>query len=103
MCPPLPSWFREGLGRSSIAYTQPIVWELIFMMVILKIPIAYLCFVVYWAVKAEPKPPEEPVRAVSHAEGPDPKAPWSPHNRRPRPRRGPERGPARARRATVTR
>ena len=28
------------------------------MMVILKIPIAYLCFVVYWAVKAEPKPPE---------------------------------------------
>jgi hypothetical protein len=79
------------------------VWELIFMMVILKIPIAYLCFVVYWAVKAEPKPPEEPVRAASQAEGPDPKAPWSPHNRRPRPRRGPERGPARARRATVTR
>jgi hypothetical protein len=34
------------------------VWELIFMMLILKIPIAYLCFVVYWAVKAEPKPPE---------------------------------------------
>jgi hypothetical protein len=73
------------------------------MMVILKIPIAYLCFVVYWAVKAEPTPPEEPVRAVSQAEPPDPKAPWSPHSRRPRPRRGPERGPARARRATVPR
>jgi hypothetical protein len=51
------------------------VWELIFMMVILKIPIAYLCFVVYWAVKAEPKPPEEPVRAASQADPPDPKAP----------------------------
>ncbi len=94
--------FRERLGRCSIAYTPAIVWELIFMMVILKIPIAYLCFVVYWAVKAEPKPPE-PVRAASQADGPDPKAPWSPHNRKPRPRRGPERGPARARRAAVTR
>jgi hypothetical protein len=79
------------------------VWELIFMMVILKIPIAYLCLVVYWAVKAEPKPPE-PVRAVSQAGGPpDPRAPWSPHSRRPRPRRGPERGPVRASRATVSR
>ena len=95
-------WFREGLGRCGMAYTPPIVWELIFMMVILKIPIAYLCFVVYWAVKAEPKPPE-PVRASTHADGPEPKAPWSPHSRKPRPRRGPERGPVRARRATVTR
>jgi hypothetical protein len=34
------------------------MWELIFMMLILKLPIAYLCFVVYWAIKAEPKPPE---------------------------------------------
>ena len=32
------------------------MWELIFLMVILKIPIAYLCLVVYWAVKAEPQP-----------------------------------------------
>jgi len=86
-----------------IPYTDRSVWELIFMMVILKIPIAYLCFVVYWAVKAEPKPPEEPVRAASQAAGPDPKAPWSPHSRKPGPRRGPERRPARARRATVTR
>jgi hypothetical protein len=34
------------------------MWELIFMMLILKIPIVYLCLVVYWAVKAEPRPPE---------------------------------------------
>ena len=72
------------------------------MMVILKIPIAYLCFVVYWAVKAEPKP-AEPVRSDSQADGLDPKAPWSPSSRRPRPRRGPERGPVRARRAPVKR
>lgn len=70
------------------------------MMVILKIPIAYLCLVVYWAVKAEPKP-SEPAR--SQADGPDPRAPWSPQTRRPRPRRGPERGPLRASRATVSR
>jgi hypothetical protein len=42
------------------------------MMVILKIPIAYLCCVVYWAVKAEPKP-SEPVGSASQADGPDPK------------------------------
>jgi hypothetical protein len=78
------------------------VWELIFMMVILKIPIAYLCCVVYWAVKAEPKPPEA-LRAAAQEDGPEPRAPWSPQTRNPRPRRGPERGPARARRATVPR
>jgi hypothetical protein len=77
------------------------VWELIFMMVILKIPIAYLCFVVYWAVKAEPNPPLDPARVVTKADGPDPRAPWSPQSRRPRPRRGPERGPVRARRAAL--
>ena len=57
------------------------------MMVILKIPIVYLCLVVYWAVKAEPEP----------------RAPWAPRGRRPGPRRGPERTPVRARRATVSR
>jgi hypothetical protein len=34
------------------------MWELIFMMLILKIPIVYLCLVVYWAIRAEPAPPE---------------------------------------------
>lgn len=32
------------------------VWEIVFLMVILKIPIVYLCVVVYMAIKAEPKP-----------------------------------------------
>jgi len=30
--------------------------ELVFLMVILKIPIVYLCGVVYYAIKADPKP-----------------------------------------------
>jgi hypothetical protein len=32
------------------------VFELVFLMVILKIPIVYLCGVVYYAIKADPKP-----------------------------------------------
>jgi hypothetical protein len=31
------------------------LWELIFIMVVLKIPIAYLCYVVWYAIKAEPR------------------------------------------------
>jgi hypothetical protein len=69
------------------------VWELLFLMVILKIPIVYLCIVVWWAVRAEPKPLEG---APLVARLPDPgSAPtWTP--RRPlRPRRGPHGGPSR--------
>jgi hypothetical protein len=32
------------------------VWEIVFLMVILKIPIVYLCVVIYYAIKAEPRP-----------------------------------------------
>ena len=32
------------------------VLEIVFLMVILKIPIVYLCGVVYYAIKAGPKP-----------------------------------------------
>jgi hypothetical protein len=76
------------------------VWEFVFMMVILKIPIVYLCFVVWWAVKAEPRPPAEAalIPAVPEIE---PRPPWRP-TRRPRrrrngPRRSPERRSARVR------
>jgi hypothetical protein len=82
-------------------YTPAMVWEFVFMMVILKIPIVYLCLVVYWAVRAEPNPPE-PAR-VEVQDGPEPRAPWAPRRRRPGPRRGPERTPTRARRASVPR
>jgi hypothetical protein len=61
------------------------VWEFIFMMLILKIPIVYLCLVVYWAVKAEPEPPEHAV--VRHElpdPGPDPRQwPRTPGRRGP--------------------
>ena len=36
------------------------VWELVFLMVILKIPILYLCGVIYYAIKAEPRPAKAP-------------------------------------------
>jgi hypothetical protein len=35
------------------------VWEAIFMLLVLKIPIFYLCGVVWYAVHAEPLPPAE--------------------------------------------
>jgi hypothetical protein len=59
------------------------VWEIIFLMVILKIPIVYLCCVVYWAIKSEPEP-EEPVGVTVQLgpEGDD----GSDRRRLPRPR-----------------
>ena len=69
------------------------MWELIFLMVILKIPIVYLCLVVYWAVKAEPKPddPEPALVAVTNR----PTPPSSPRRHGwPRPHR-PHGSPAR--------
>ncbi len=40
-------------------------FELVFMLVILKLPVAYLCFVVWWAVRAEPRPLEGAARPVT--------------------------------------
>jgi hypothetical protein len=68
------------------------IWEIVFLMVILKIPIVYLCTVVYYAVKAEPRGEEG--AAVTARIGPEDSGPgW---RRRPRhdPRR-PHGGPAR--------
>lgn len=52
------------------------VWEAVFLLVILKIPIIYLGCVVYWAIRAEPRPKEgaalQPV-----AVAPDPRPGWS--------------------------
>jgi hypothetical protein len=58
------------------------MWELIFMLVILKIPIIYLCCVVYWAIKAEPRPSEGAARLASV--DPDQPTPWHRRLRRPR-------------------
>ena len=69
------------------------VWEIVFLMVILKIPILYLCGVVYYAIKAEPKPEEG--AGVTAAIGPDDSGPGRGRRSRIRPRR-PHGGPARS-------
>jgi hypothetical protein len=69
------------------------VVELVFMMLVLKLPIIYLAVVVYWAVKAEPRPHEGALLPVADDPGPQR---W--HSRRPRrsgPHGSPERRPAR--------
>lgn len=53
-------------------------WELVFMMVVLKLPILYLCGVVWWAIRAEPNP-YEPAALVPSEPRPRP-CPW--HSRR---------------------
>jgi hypothetical protein len=75
------------------------VVEILFMMVVLKLPVIYLAVVVYWAVKAEPRPYEAALLPVSEDPGPQR---W--HPRRPR-HNGPHGSPQRreARRATVSR
>jgi hypothetical protein len=70
-------------------------WELIFMMLILKIPIVYLAFVVWYAIRAEPEPGGDSERVPL----------WRPWHRPtgPRPRRGGPHGTREAARAVRTR
>jgi hypothetical protein len=63
----------------------------VWMMVILKIPIAALLWLVWWSSKAPEPQEEEPARVDRGA----PRAPHDPGPRRPRPpRRGPHAEPA---------
>ena len=77
-------------------------WELIFMMVVLKLPIVYLVGVVWWAVRATPDPYEPASLVPAEPEAPStPRAPcqWHARRRPPiRPRGG--RGSVRVARAT---
>jgi hypothetical protein len=67
------------------------VWEFIFLMLILKIPVIYLCLVVYWAIRGGGRP-AEPVRLAAGPEI-EPRPPWT---RRPAGRRiGPHGSPGR--------
>jgi hypothetical protein len=74
------------------------VVELVFLMLIMKVPILYLAGVCYWAIKAEPKPAEGALLPVPAAPGPD--APSGRHPRRSGPHGGPRRREARAARDT---
>jgi hypothetical protein len=69
------------------------VWELVFLMVILKIPIVYLSLVVWHAIKAVPPPPEP--ETLVRAEAPDFDAPTGLHPARRRQRLRPRGGPTR--------
>jgi len=83
------------------------VWEAIFLLVILKIPIVYLCSVVYWAIKAEPRPEEgAALQPVSVELDPRPGWTWRrPFGRpeRDRPHGGPTRTFARRRAPALAR
>jgi hypothetical protein len=73
------------------------VVEIIFLMLVLKLPILYLVGVVWWAVRAEPPPPEPALLPVASENEP----PLSPRRFRPRAplRGGPERRDRAARRS----
>ncbi|HVA30550.1 MAG TPA: hypothetical protein VMU58_04715 [Gaiellaceae bacterium] len=70
------------------------VWEIVFLMLILKIPIVYLGLVVYYAIKAEPRPEEGAAVTAQHGDD-DPRSGWGrrlhPRRFRPRPHGGPSR------------
>ncbi|HZO61746.1 MAG TPA: hypothetical protein VFB35_02075 [Gaiellaceae bacterium] len=77
-------------------------WELIWMLLVLKIPVVYLSLVVWWAIRAEPKPSEPAVLPVPV--GPEPRPGW--HYARVRPdgsARGPHGSPSRGYRRKAAR
>jgi hypothetical protein len=66
------------------------------MLVILKIPVVYLCAVVWWAIRAEPRPSEGAgtMASLGPSPGPEPGCDWRARRARvvrrgPLPRRGP--------------
>lgn len=46
------------------------VWEIIFLLVILKIPIVYLCGVIWWAIRADGSEPADPVAVAQLSDTP---------------------------------
>jgi hypothetical protein len=64
-----------------------VLWEVFFMLVILKIPVVYLCAVVWWAIRAEPDPLEGAARLAPVQ--PAPECDWRRRHSVRVPRRGP--------------
>jgi hypothetical protein len=69
-----------------------VVWYTLWFLVILKIPVIYLAWVIWWAVK---DPPDGPGDASAEEEGPEGGGGLSPRRPSSRPHRGPDRRPAR--------
>lgn len=69
-------------------------WEIIWMLIILKIPVIYLCLVVWWAVRAKPAPLEPALSRVGTEidSGPSWQFPGRSRRRRPGPHGAPSRG-----------
>ena len=79
-------------------YNGETLVEIVFLMLVLKLPILYLVGVVYWAVRADPRPAEPAIPPAPRVDAPT--GPRVPRPRRPL-RGGPHgRGGGRARRAT---
>jgi hypothetical protein len=84
---------------------EPVTWFVIVFLVLLKIPAAYLCYVVWWAVKDPPVPGEDGSSVDEQAEPGGPEAGGSWWRRRvPRPplRHGPHGSPDRRPKPAVT-
>jgi hypothetical protein len=74
------------------------LWFTLVFLVLLKIPLAYLAYVVWWAVKSPPEPGEgyEGTGSDVGSDGPSSGSPWwKPPVRDRRGRRGPHGTPAR--------
>ena len=71
------------------------LWLTVWFMVILKIPVLYLCWVIWWAVKDPPDVEAEPtLEEVDGGDSPGWRRP--PDRRTRRPRGGPHGSPARS-------
>ncbi len=82
------------------------LWFALVFLVFLKIPLLYLCYVVWWAVKDPPAPGEgfgDVDQAGPDAGGPQPDSWWRERARRRPLRRGPHGSPTRRPAPTVAR
>jgi hypothetical protein len=70
------------------------VWTAIWFLVVLKLPVLYLAWVIWWAVK---DPPDADLELGGEGQPGEDGGGWLPGRRRPRlrPRRGPHGGPVR--------
>ena len=66
------------------------LWEAVFLLLVLKIPIVYMCLVVWWAIRAEPGD-EQPATLSTVSDTPSSPPPFAPEvgarRRPPGPRR----------------